>query len=327
MANTFIKATQVVQMARLLLQREIVLPQLVWSDFTKQQFQYAYNDTVTMSVPAVMSSRSRTMRSSTGLTADDLTETSVDVKLDTHVYKLLNITDEQLTLDIKDFGAQVLAPQIRAVAEGLEDVIAAELAAATSASTDVQFLEGTDDPYRVLLLARKALNDLNVPQDGRVFVCGSSVELALLESDRISKASNSGDAIASTALTDATIARVAVLRFAQNMRDRVAGFRIVQSNALDPDEAYAFHRTAVAFGAFAPAIPQGASDGSQVSSEGIGMRYLRDYNPTNSTGPVDRSLVDVFAGAASVEETDPDESGATPENRRLVKIDFTPEES
>ena len=314
MANTFIKATQVVQMARLLLQREIVLPQLVWSDFTKQQFQYAYNDTVTMSVPAVMSSRSRTMRSSTGLTADDLTETSVDVKLDTHVYKLLNITDEQLTLDIKDFGAQVLAPQIRAVAEGLEDVIAAELAAATSASTDVQFLEGTDDPYRVLLLARKALNDLNVPQDGRVFVCGSSVELALLESDRISKASNSGDAIASTALTDATIARV-------------AGFRIVQSNALDPDEAYAFHRTAVAFGACAPAIPQGASDGSQVSSEGIGMRYLRDYNPTNSTGPVDRSLVDVFAGAASVEETDPDESGATPENRRLVKIDFTPEES
>ena len=314
MANTFIKATQVVQMARLLLQREIVLPQLVWSDFTKQQFQYAYNDTVTMSVPAVMSSRSRTMRSSTGLTADDLTETSVDVKLDTHVYKLLNITDEQLTLDIKDFGAQVLAPQIRAVAEGLEDVIAAELAAATSASTDVQFLEGTDDPYRVLLLARKALNDLNVPQDGRVFVCGSSVELALLESDRISKASNSGDAIASTALTDATIARV-------------AGFRIVQINALDADEAYAFHRTAVAFGAFAPAIPQGASDGSQVSSEGIGMRYLRDYNPTNSTGPVDRSLVDVFAGAASVEETDPDESGATPENRRLVKIDFTPEES
>lgn len=314
MANTFIKATQVVQMARLLLQREIVLPQLVWSDFTKQQFQYAYNDTVTMSVPAVMSARTRTMRSSTGLTADDLTETSVDVKLDTHVYKLLNITDEQLTLDIKDFGAQVLAPQIRSVAEGLEDVIAAELAAATSASANVQFLEGTDDPYRVLLLARKALNDLNVPQDGRVFVCGSSVELALLESDRISKASNSGDAIASTALTDATIARV-------------AGFRIVQSNALDPDEAYAFHRTAVAFGAFAPAIPQGASDGSQVTSEGIGMRYLRDYNPTNSTGPVDRSLVDVFAGAASVEETDPDESGATPENRRLVKIDFTPEES
>ena len=311
MANTFIKATQVVQMARLLLQREIVLPRLVWSDLTKANFQYAYNDTVTMAVPAVMDARTRTLRSSSALQADELTETSVDVKLDTHVYKLLNITDEQLTLDIRDFGVQVLQPQIRAVAEGLEDVIATELAAADPYAADVTFVEGVDDPYRVILEARKALNDANVPQNDRVLVVGSAVELALLESDRISKASNSGDAIAADALRDATIGRI-------------AGFQIVQSNALAEDEAYAFHRTAIAFGAFAPAIPAGAADGSQVSSEGIGMRYLRDYNPTNSTGPVDRSLVDVFAGAASVEEDSP-ESGEDFVNKRLVKIDFTAE--
>lgn len=307
MANTFIKATQVVQMARLLLQREIVLPRLVWSDFTKQQFQYALDDTVTMAVPAVMDARTRTLRSSTGLTADELTETKVDVKVDTHVYKLLNITDEQLTLDIRDFGTQVLSPQMRAVAEGLEDVIVAALGAATPEADDVAFVEGSDDPYRVLLRARKELNDLNVPMDGRVFLCGSSVELALLDSDRISKAQNAGDAIAATALTDATIARV-------------AGFTIVQSNALDENDAYAFHKTAIAFGAFAPALPDGATMKANVSEEGIGLRYLRDYNPTNSTGPVDRSLVDAFAGANSVEE------GETPKNRRLVKIDFTPDD-
>ncbi len=304
MANTFIKATQVVQMARLLLQREIVLPQLVWSDFTKQNFQYAYNDTVTMAVPAVMDARKRTMRSSDGLVADDLDETSVDVKLTEHVYKLLNITDEQLTLDIRDFGVQVLQPQMRAVAEGLEGVIVGALQGATPIDT-VPF-GPTDDAYKVVLSARKALNDANVPQEGRVLVVGSSVELALLESERISKASNSGDAIAAVALTDATIGRV-------------AGFRIVQSNALDEDEAYAFHRTAVAFGAFAPAVPAGAAAGSQISEEGIGLRYLRDYNPTNSTGPVDRSLVDAFAGAASVEEG---ESGSEV-NRRLVAISFS----
>ena len=311
MANTFIKATQVVQMARLLLQREIVLPRLVWSDLTKANFQYAFNDTVTMAVPAVMDARVRTLRSTTALQADDLTETSVDVKLDSHVYKLLNITDEQLTLDIRDFGAQVLQPQIRSVAEGLEDVIAAELAAADPYAADVAFVEGTDDPYTVILQCRKALNDANVPQNERVLVVGSAVELALLESDRISKASNSGDAIATDALRDATIGRV-------------AGFQIVQSNALAEDEAYAFHRTAIAFGAFAPNIPAGAADGSTVSSDGIGMRYLRDYNPTNSTGPVDRSLVDVFAGATSVEEDSP-ESGVDLVNKRLVKIDFTAE--
>lgn len=314
MANTIIKATQVVQMARLLLQREIVLPRLVWSDFRKQDFQYAFNDTVTMAVPAVMEARTRVLRSSTGLTADEFAETSVDVKLDTHVYKLLNLTDENLTLDIRDFGAQVLQPQIRSVAEGLEGVIADELAAApVTAAQTIPFAEATDDPYRVLLAARKVLNDFNVPKDGRVLVVGSSVELALLADDRIAK--STVDSIQTDALVDATISRV-------------AGFTIVQSNALDEDEAYAFHRTAVAFGAFAPEIPAGAADGSQTSSEGIGMRYLRDYNPTNSTGPVDRSLVDAFAGAASVNDAladlDSDTQVDDPYNRRLVKIAFTP---
>ena len=313
MANTVIKATQVVQMARLLLQREIVLPRLVWSDFRKQDFQYAYNDTVTMAVPAVMSARSRTLRSSTGLTADEFAETSVDVKLDTHVYKLLNLTDENLTLDIRDFGTQVLQPQIRSVAEGLEGVVADEFAAApVTAAQTISFTQGTDDPYKVLLAARKILNDFNVPANDRVLVVGSSVELALLEDDRIAKSSI--DAIQRDALVDAMIGRV-------------AGFNIVQSNALAEDEAYAFHRTAVAFGAFAPSIPAGATSGAQTSSEGIGMRYLRDYNPTNSTGPVDRSLVDAFAGAASVNDAladlDSDTQVDDPYNRRLVKIDFT----
>jgi hypothetical protein len=300
-ANTFIKATQVVEMARLLLQREIVLPRLVWSDFSKQSFQYAANDTVSMVVPAVFDARTRVMRSTTALTADDLTETKVDVTLDTHVYKLLNITDEQLTLDIRDFGTQVLQPQMRAVAEGLEDVIATELAAATPAAT-VAFADGVDDPWSVVLAARKELNDLNVPKANRVLVVGSAVEVALLSDDRWSKTQNSG-VLAEDALTEALL-------------PRAAGFTIVGSNALGENEAYAFHQTAIAFGAFAPAIPAGAADGAQTSSEGLGMRYLRDYNPTNSTGPVDRSLVDAFAGATSVED------GVS--NKRLVEITYTP---
>ena len=51
---------------------------------------------------------------------------------------------------------------------------------------------------------------------------------------------------------------------------------------------------------------------SRVASESFALRYLRDYNPTNSTGPVDRSLVDAFVGAASVEEDS--------NNNRLVKL-------
>lgn len=290
MANTFIKAGQIVQAAALLLQREIVLPRLVWTQ-PSADFVGALNDTVTLRVPGVLAARTRTLRATTALQADDLTETSVPVALDTHVYQLLNITDEQLTLDIRDFSSQILAPQMRAVAEGMEDVIAAELAAAniTGAQTldqiDTSTAPTSGEAYAVLVEARKELNDLNVPRSERVCVLGSDLEAWFLQ-DPVVVNHNSGNR---DALEDATIGRI-------------AGFTVVGSNAVDADQAYCFHRTAIAFANVAPALPDGASMKARVSTEGLALRYLRDYNPTNSTGPVDRSLVDAFVGAASVEQ-------------------------
>ncbi len=311
MANTLIKAAQIVNAANLLLQREIVLPRLVWRDFSADgaKFKGALNDTITLRVPAVLDARTRVLRSANPLVADSLAETSVPVKLDTHVYQLLNITDEELTLDIVDFIQQVLNPQMRAVAEGMEDAIATAISGATWEAAAVPFVEGVDDPWDVIIDARKALNDLNVSRAGRVLLAGSAVEAALLKSDKFTKVNESGS---DDALRDATL-------------NRLAGFTIVGSNAIGEDEAYAFHATAVAFGSVAPAVPEGASMGERRSSNGVTLRYLRDYNPTNATGPVDRSLVDSFVGAASVEEgADPAASppvDAT--NRRGVAIDFT----
>lgn len=305
MANEFLKAAQIVDAANLLLQREIVLPRLV-ARYGLADFQYALNDTVTLRVPAVRTAKTRTMRSNTPLAAEDLAETSVPIRLDTHVYDLLNITDEQLTLDIRDFARQVLAPQIRGVVEGLENVLATTIEGATFEADPIPFAEGTDEPYDVAVDANKALNKLNVPRNGRVLLVGANVEAAFLKSDKLSKVNESGD---SSALRDATITRV-------------AGFRVVGSNAIDEDFAVAFHRDAFGLGVVAPAVPSGAAMGERRESDGLALRYLRDYNPTNATGPVDRSLVDAFAGAASVDEGE--EGSET--NRRGVLIDFTPEE-
>ena len=120
--------------------------------------------------------------------------------------------------------------------------------------------------------------------------------------DRIVKANEAGT---DSALREATIARL-------------AGFTIVGSNSLDEDEAYACHMTAIAFGNVAPVIPEGATMGSRIASEGLALRYLRDYNPTATNAPVDRSLVDAFVGAASVDDED------TSTNKRGVEITFTP---
>lgn len=303
MANEFIQAEEIVEAAMLLLQREIVLPRTVWrqadASYTGRKPK---DDTITLSIPGVVDARTRTMRANTALTADEIAETSVPVQLTTHVYSLLNIRDEDLTLSIRDFTAQVLAPQIRAVAEGLEAPIATALGAADWEATAVAFTEGTDEPYDVLVDAGKALNKLNVPRAGRFFVCGANVEGALLKSDKLSKVNESGT---SDALREAMITRV-------------AGFTVVGSNALGEDEAYAYHPTAVAFAQVAPALPEGATMKARLASDGLAMRYLRDYNPTATNGPVDRSLVDAFVGAKSVEE------GDDLKNFRGVAIDFTP---
>jgi hypothetical protein len=304
MANETIKAEQIVEAAILLLQREIVLPRLVWRQ-ADADFVGAKDDTITLRVPAVLDARTRTMRSNTALTFDEFAETAVPVQLDTHVYNGLKIRDEELTLDITNFARQVLAPQIRAVAEGMEDVVATALAGVTAEADPVTFTEGTDEPFDVLVDARKALNLLNVPMGDRVFLAGANVEAAILKSDHFNRVDQSGT---DSALREATITRA-------------AGFTIVTSNAIDPDAAWAFHRTAIAMGMVAPALPNGAAMKARVSLEGLAMRFLQDYAPENSTGPVDRSLVDAFVGAASVEE------GDSPTNKRIVEINFTAEGS
>lgn len=301
MANEFIKADQIVMAAQLLLQRQIVLPRLVFTQ-PGNAFVGALDDTITLKVPAVLTARTRTMRSNTALTFDSLAETKVPVKLDTHVYMGLNITDEELTLDIIDFSVQVLKPQMHAVAEGLEDVIAAALEAADPEADDID-VGDSDEPYDVAIDAAKALNDLNVPRSGRVLLLGSTLEAAFLKSDKLSKVNESGD---DSALRDARITRV-------------GGFDVIGSNAIDPNAGYAFDRYAIALGAVAPALPDGATMKARVVEEGIGLRFLRDYNPSNSTGPVDRSLVDIFAGASSVETGE--EGSET--NKRLVKLTWT----
>ena len=300
MANETLKAERIVEAAVLLLQREIVLPRLVWRQ-ADADFIGAKDDTITLRVPAVLAARTRVMRSNTALTADEFAETAVPVKLDTHVYSLLKVRDEELTLDIRDFARQVLAPQIRAVAEGMEDAVAAALTAATPEADDLTFDGTADDAWPLIVDAGKALNDLNVPMSDRVLLLGSSVFAALMKNPLFVKVNESGT---SDALRDATLARL-------------GGFTIVTSNAIDEGEAWAFHKTAIAMGIVAPDLPDGAPSKARVSLEGLAMRYLRDYAPENSTGPVDRTLVDSFVGAASVED------GETPTNKRIVHIDYT----
>ena len=225
-----------------------------------------------------MSARSRTLRAGTPITIDDLAETKVDVTLDTDVYKAIGVTDEEMTLDIDDFGVQVLNPMVSAVARGVEDKLAATIVAAPFATT---IEVDNTDPFVSILDARAALNKANVPAMGRTLLIGADLERKLLGSTRFT-AQISGDTVAESALRDATVGA------------NIAGFRVVTSNAIDPDEGVAFHQTAFALATRAPVVPDGATWGQSTSFAGLAMRVLKDYDFLNVR---DRVLADLFIGS------------------------------
>lgn len=298
MANTLLKAERIAAAALGLLEREIILPALVWRD-AGGSFAGAAGDTISIRVPARTTARSRPLRqarpsASEGdgiITMDTLTETKIDVTLDEALYSAIPITDEELTLDITNFGQQILQPQVRAVAEGLENKLAAQMIGATYATT--LELDNTD-PYTTLVDARVQLNKDNIPMSERTCVVGADLEGKFLKSEHLSMADKAGD---NNALRDAAIGRV-------------AGFGPVYvSNALPPNVGFVFHRTAFVLSMQAPIVPTGAVYGTSQAFQGMAMRWLRDYDFRSVQ---DRSLVDVYAGTNIVAD------GLTNETQRAT---------
>jgi hypothetical protein len=281
-ANVFQNPEVIAAQALGLLQREIVLPRLVTRKGLTD-FAGAKDFTVNMRVPASLTARTRDIDATAVLVADDVSESVVPVVLDTQVYHLANVTDAELSLSIADFGQQVQMPQMRAVAEELENLCATALAGADWEAEDIVIDTTDDDAWGVLVEARRVLNTLKVPRAGRVLAVGGNVEAFLLDHEKFVKVNESGSG---DALREASLGRI-------------LGFEIVGTEAIDPDTAFAFHASAICLGVAAPVVPRGATAGASADYQGLAMTWLNDYDPMYSR---DRSLVHAFAGATSVEE-------------------------
>jgi hypothetical protein len=293
MANSFIKAERVVRTALGLLEREVTLPRLVWRDAVGD-FRGAKKDAITVRLPAYANAHTRALRSGASRVQSELVERSVDLHLTKDVYMDVPISDEQLTLDIEDFGAQVLNPVNAAVARAVEDELAATIAGApyhTVVSTP------PDGILAATVEARKALNLAQVPAGGRTLLVGAGWEAALLTNENLTKASQAGDA---SALRDATVGRL-------------YGVEVVVSNLIQPDTAYLFHRTAFVLSSRAPVVPTGAPWGASAAFGGFALRNVRSLDVNKME---DRFLADVFIGSQHV----PDQ-GSFDEHGR-----FTPSE-
>lgn len=282
MASTFLKPTVIVSTALGLLVRELTLPRLVWRD-PVGDFAGAFNDTISIRLPSYVAARSRTLRSGASRTQDSLFERKVDLTLNTDLYLDVPITDEVLSLDIANFGVQVLNPMMSGIARGIEDQLVATIEAATYQTT-IAFNHTSQDIYNDgIVPARQFLNNARVPMDGRAIVCGSDIEAAILVNPQFIRASYAGDGSSET--------------FREAHIGRAAGFDVYTSPALGPTEAYAFHQTAFALSTRAPVVPAGAPYGATNSYGGFALRTVRVFDPD---AVEDRLVMDAWLGAAVV---------------------------
>ncbi|MFE9396781.1 P22 phage major capsid protein family protein [Streptomyces flavidovirens] len=298
MANAFLKAETIAATALGLLEREMVLSNLVWSN-AGFDFTGAKADTVTVRIPATTTAREYEWRNdrTADIVLDSLSEDSITVQLNKDIYSAVGVTDEELTLDIKDFGAQVLQPQVNAIAKAVDTGVATMIEGATYGNPTVTLAES--DPWLGIIDARATLNKSNIPQEGRTLLIGADVETALLKSGRINDLSKSGS---DSALRNATVGRL-------------AGFDLVTSNAIAPRAAYAFVPSAFVLATRAPAIPAGVTSGSSQSYNGLSMRWIRDYDAAKLR---DRSILNIYAGYNVMT----DKVGATKKLVRAVKLDM-----
>lgn len=307
MFNIFI-ARQQATIALERLRRELILPRYV-TRYGVSDFRGRINDTLNVRVPAILTARDYEFRTrNAAIELDEITEHVVQVPLDRHIYSAVALTDEDLTLSVEDFAAQVTFPQVVAVAERIEALIATAMVNADYAAPAVVYQEDSNSEgtpfYRALVEARRVLNAFNVPRQGRVVLIGSDVEASALKEEDLRRADASGG--------------TQTLR--QGELGQLAGFTIVATNSVPPDFGVAFHRSAFAFANVAPVVPAGVTDGRSIDESGIALRMIRDYDTLYLR---DRSVVSSFAGATSVEDARDDHGDLTGENQRAVLIDFT----
>lgn len=248
------------------------LASLISSDVAAE-FHPGQGATVRVPVPAAIPTRSKNIfDKTTALVADELTEQHIDVTLADHLYNLAILSEGDLSLNIANYGRQVLAPQARAIAAKIEALTAATMSA-TPAEPGVTYID--TNPAKAISSARRILRSNGVGADAPLIAAaGASVYTDLLDAG---------------ALID----------------DKVHGIRVVESTRLAESDLIVFTPSAFTLVVRAPVVPQGAAYGASITTpildnangKAFAIRVLNDYD---SNVAADRSLVGTFAAVASM---------------------------
>ncbi|WP_336630007.1 MULTISPECIES: hypothetical protein [unclassified Microbacterium] len=295
MANIFVKGQKLAATALGLLRKQVKAPGLFTFKFGIPNFKGAEGDVVNIKRPAVLVAREKPWRGDDAIVVDRLANSKIQVALNRHIYSAVALSPEEETLDEVDYVRDVQAPQVSAILDFFEGIVVGALRAASfvfGVTYNTAASDGTQDPRKVAIKARKLAQKAHWPLTGRYWLVGADVSEAIASFDKLLEVDTSG-------LPEA-------LR--EGVVGRLAGWTIVELDALGDSESYFVHETAIAIANVAPAVPNGVAKGGGVAAgNGLAVTQLWDYD---STYMKDRSIVHAFAGATAVLDPEQGEDGS-----------------
>ncbi len=294
LANTFITPTVIAARGLATLYNETLLAALVSRDYS-DAFSGKIGDTITIRKPAVFTAAmfDTTARTTTW---QDATEDSVALVLDKIAHVPFHVTDEQMTLEITDFQAQLLTPAMEAIAQRMDADVAEALIDAAEGVGGGGTVNMSDDPSStdeanyVFRKAREKLNRANMPKGDRYAVLSPEAETLALGDELLIAVDKSGS-------TDAL--RNAIL-------GRLLGLETYGSNAFGLGggdagvaDGVAFHRDTFVAAVRPLNKPRGiAAENSAVQNyKGLSLRVVYSYD---EEAKMDQCVVDILYGLKAV---------------------------
>lgn len=218
------KVGNVASQALGILRWQTMLPRLLTYDFGTSG-SLAKGDTVNIPKPATLTAAA--FNRTNGIVTQDIVESSIPVVLSNIWDVSVVLKDEQLLLDLTNFGRQVTEPAVRAIAGKMETEAVALL---KSTTTSVKTVSRTD-PIGSLIEATATLNQAQVDPGGRTLIVGTTLAAYIKKNPSLLNASQSNS---DGALRDASMGRL-------------VGCETYESPYVAADEGYIFGREAAVF--------------------------------------------------------------------------------
>lgn len=290
--NEFLTPTIIARTALATLYNTIVLAQLVWRDWDNE-FQ-KIGRTVNIRKPAVFESEK--FDRNKGTQAQDINEDEVAVTLDTIRNVTVAVTDEEMTLDIVDFQAQVLNPMMESIAQDIDGDLAERLVKVAREAKQLAPIGTNQEGHLAANTAysksREILSRNKYPRSNRNAAISPEGVTSVLEDKLLVAAHESGT---TDALREAEIGRIYGIESYETQE-------FGEGNGPKGEaDGVVFHQTAVTL-AMRPLVePKGVAS-NQVSVESFKSLSLRTVYQYNGQKKQDEVSIDTLYGIATTRE-------------------------